>query len=170
MGFSYCAFIINARDEGILSKAMEFDRGAITMPGGFLCLNRNSWPDWSVSGSTKDLSSKFGEAWFFVGESTSGVFAYEHGENGEIIRSLAYTGDEGWILVEGNPEEWESVLFSDEGLSFARDMIRDEPHQPRWTEELACLEAKRLQTGRMLPVADATLVQLIARKIGTKIT
>jgi hypothetical protein len=169
MGFAWCAFIISAPDEEVLNRAREVDSSCKSLPGGFVRMEWDSWPDWSVSGSTTSLSSQFGEAWLLVGENSSGVFACEHGKNGQILRSLAYTGDEGWILVEGNPEEWESVLFSDKGLSFARDMIRDEPDKPKWVEELADLEAGRLKVGNMLPVADATLIQLIARKIGTEI-
>ncbi len=167
MGFSYCGYLIRASDEGV--EARKVDSRAKPLPGGFICLNRDSWPDWSVAGSTKNFSSKFGEAWFFVGESTSGVFAYEYGRNGEIVRSLAYTGDEGWILAEGASEEWESVLFDERQKSFARDMIGDEPDKQQWKKELADLEAGILQVGNMLPIADATLIQLIARKIGTEI-
>jgi len=167
MGFSYCAYLIRTSDEGM--EARKVDSRATPLTCGFVCLGRDSWPDWTVAGSTKDFSIKFGEAWFLVADSTSGVFAYEHGKNGEIIRSLAYTGDEGWILAEGNPEEWESVLFNDRQKFFAGDMIRDEPDKQQWKKELADLEAGILQVGNMLPIADATLIQLIARKIGTEI-
>lgn len=103
MGFNWQGIIVRATD---LDSIRELEPRAIALPGGFV---RVAWDnfDWTEVGSTVSWSTKFGEAWMLCAASTSGVFAYEHGRDGEILRSLAFDGSDGWLTVQGEPEPWE---------------------------------------------------------------
>ncbi len=75
----------------------------------------------------------------------SDVFAYEHGKEGEVLRSLAYTGDEGWVLVEGMAEPWEAAaFFGPATLKAAQGAADDEPDEARWAREMEDVKAGRL--------------------------
>lgn len=103
MGFNWQGIIVRATD---LDAVREVEPRAIALPGGFV---RVAWDnfDWCTVGSTVAWSTKFGEAWMLCAASTSDVFAYEHGRDGKVLRSLAFDGSEGWSTAEGEPEPWE---------------------------------------------------------------
>jgi hypothetical protein len=169
MGFNWDAFVVRAADDAALAKVKEVDPRAIALPGGFARLKWDSSPDWSQSGTTNPWSKRFGEAWMFVAASASGVFAYEHGKDGVPLRTLSYYPDEGWTVVAGRPEEWESVLFNEHQIEHCEHAADDNPNDPRWDRELDALKAKRLVVGHFYPVAEPELTQYIAKQLGTQL-
>ncbi len=169
MGFNWSAFVVRAEDEAALARVIEADPKAIALPGGYARLRWDSTPDWTRSGGTIPWSTRFGEAWMFCAASASDVFAYEHGKDGAVLRSLGYDGSEGWAVIEGTPEPWEKVLFSERQLADCRQAAEDEPDEPRWEREIEAMESGRLVVGHRFPQASSDLVILVARTLGTEL-
>ncbi len=170
MSFSWDAFIVPASDEEAFGRVKKWDRSAVLLPGGFARVYKNSGTDWAEPGAGTKLSREFGEAWFLFAHTTSTVFAYDHSRAGKILRSLAYSGDEGWIVAEGVPEYWwEGVLFEERQIALGETMVLDEPDEKRWPRELEALRDKKIVVGHMLPAPDPTLVLLIAQRLGTQL-
>jgi len=169
MSFLWDAFLVPAPDEEAFGRVKKYDRSAVLLPGGFALVYKNSGTEWTEPGASTKLSREFGEAWYMFAHSTSTVFAYDHSRNGENLRSLAYTGDEGWITAEGVPEEWESVLFEERQIALGETMVLDEPKEERWPRELEAMRNKKIVVGYMLPAAAPALVFFIAQKLGTEL-
>lgn len=91
-------------------------------------------------------------------------FSYARFEDGRAVRALEYSDDSGkvergrWTKVEGEPEPWESILFS------SRLMELYAKHAPDEVPE-ACTQ-NRIKAGFSIPWAcDAGVVAEIARAL-----
>jgi len=169
MSFSWDAFIVPAPDEESFAQVKKYDSSAVLLSGGFARVKKDWGMDWAEPGTSIEMSQKFGDAWHLVAHSTSTVFAYEHSRNGEILRSMSYTGDEGWLSSKGVPEEWESVLFEERQIALAESMVLDEPDEKRWPIELEAMRNRKIVVGHMLPAPEPALVFFIAQKLGTEL-
>lgn len=169
MSFSWFGIIVPAANDEIFAQVKKIDSSAIALPNGFAAVETDEWTDWSEPGLTTKWSLEFKEAWLLIAHSTSTIFVYEHSYNGEILRSLSFSGDEGWEIVAGKAENWENILFTENQINIALDMTRDEPDNKQWIDELQALKNQQLIQGNMLPVADPTLVLFLTDKIGTEI-
>jgi hypothetical protein len=169
MSFSWFGIIVTAPTEEIFARVKKLDSCAIALPNGFAAVETDEWTDWSEPGLTAKWSLEFKESWLLVAHSTSTIFVYEHSYNGEILRSLSFSGDVGWEIVEGTAEDWENILFTESQINIALDMSKDEPDNKQWLDELQSLKNKQLIQGNMLPVADPTLILFLTDKIGTEI-
>lgn len=168
MAYNWDGFVVRAADDAALARVKEADSDAIALPGGFARLGWDSGADWTSAGSTRSWSTRFGEAWFFCAAGVSGVFAYEHGRAGEVVRSLGYYPDEGWVVVEGEAEAWEGAPFGPRQVAGCQRVMSDEP-APRWEKELAALETRTLVVGHQFPIADPEMVRLVAKELGTEL-
>ncbi|MEZ4527028.1 MAG: hypothetical protein R2941_14015 [Desulfobacterales bacterium] len=169
MGFSWNAFIVPASDEEAFGRVKKFDPDALMMPGGFARIKRSSGADWTQPGSSTAYALEFGEAWFLYAKSSRAVFAYEHSKSGEILRFLSYSGERGWITVQGFPEEWESILFDQSQIALGENMVLEEPDEKRWSAELASLKEKKIVAGHLLPAPDPAVARFIAQRMGTRL-
>lgn len=106
--------------------------------------------------TVQGYADKLGEAVGVSVQANVGAFSYVHAERGRLVRALAYNYDNGWFLVEGEPEHWERErLFSDVVRAGLMVDYGDDPGS------LAAIEAawasKTLVQGSFFPPIDAEL-------------
>lgn len=142
MGFNWSGLLVRAPDEAAFELIKKHDSRARMLPGGFALVGWDGGHEWGEAGTTVPWSSKLGEVWYLEAASVSGVFGYEHGKDGQILRSLGFYPDEGWVVVEGEPEPWEEDVW----------------------------DGSPPVEGDAEPDADATLILLIAEKLGTELS
>lgn len=86
-----------------------------------------------------------GEAWVFQTQTTVDYFLAEHYRDGELLRRLEFLSEQGgWIRVEGEDEDWESLMFEepeDDGLG-------------DYDAKLALYEAGEIKVGKFYPYPE----------------
>jgi hypothetical protein len=114
-------------------------------------------------------SATLGEVIFLYGDTRDDWFIYEHARDGHLLRKLVWCPlldddwNAGWVVVEGEPEPWETQLFSPHGLTGCIEREELEPAlQAQWQAELeAAWASQTLTQGKTYPPCDGTVVWMV---------
>ncbi len=175
---SYSAFFIAGNDlasaRAALGTAAEVPGAAWVIAG--LYEGASPPADAMLEGRssyTEALSRKLGDVVFLFADSSTAAFVYEHAKDGALIRKLVWfpmLGDDwslGWICAEGEPEAWESALFTPDGLERSLRRAPGEEDAGAGEAEIrAAWEAHRITAGKAYPGCDATVARVVERSLG----
>ncbi|NMF60470.1 hypothetical protein [Pseudanabaena yagii] len=183
---SYSAYFV--RSESIENARKIFGKRVEPLPNSpwLLCDYQpdDELPDDEVlfgeESLTEAKSGQLGEIFFVYGDTSVDWFVYEHASDGRLLRKLVWytlpddVWNSGWILVAGEPEDWEATLFRSDGLARHLELesqkLKDQGHAdkiPAMEAEVRQLwDLKQIIKGKRLPFCDGTVAMLVEESYG----
>ncbi|MFN8660235.1 MAG: hypothetical protein U0105_28115 [Candidatus Obscuribacterales bacterium] len=182
---SYSAYFV--RNDDIDSVRQVFNKVEPIAGTGWLmcnlCKDDDPPDDDMLNGETsltQERSEQLGEVIFVYGDTSMDTFAYEHAQNGELVRKLVwFQGPDGdgtleWLCADGEPEPWEAALFRSDNLERLIERERSHYQDNGRLAEFAAREAElrqhwatgRISVGRTYPDCDGTAALLVEKSFG----
>jgi hypothetical protein len=171
---------INASNTDLLLLREQYNANAMLTDGlSFACVVKDAADGDTPTNRMQELSQRFGEAIFMSVQTVVDFFIYSHWRNGELVREIQYCADGGWYELDGEKEDWEQQLFSEEErlrqLSYLDlDHLAKNPSSAEYAEaqglgdQIATVWAgKELQQDSFYPMATASeLYQIVMQEYG----
>jgi hypothetical protein len=172
---------INAPNTDLSLLCEQYNANTLLTEGlSFACLVKDAADSDTPTRYMQELSQRFGEAIFMSVQTVVDFFLYSHWQNGESVREIQYCADGGWYELDGEKEDWEQQLFSEEErlrqLSYLDlEQLAKNPNSAneyaqaqRLAEQIATVWAeKELLPDSFYPMATASeLYQIVMQEFG----
>lgn len=131
---------------------------------------------------TRTKSEQLGEVIFVYRDISQDWFVYEHAQDGKLLRKLVWASlldddwNAGWVCVDGEPEAWESALFTQSKLSQTMELELQRLEDEGRSDEASDLKAEitevwklgEIPAGKTYPSCDGTVTVLVEKGFGIK--